>query len=394
MKRVMTEELQEEIADAIVTKAQGMFLWASLQLDEVVKGSNKTKIRKALQNMPESIYEVFQKTMSRISNDFATRTLLWLACAKKPLGFTAISHGLVMEVYDDEDGIEDEAMKDMVTDDIPTIEELVEACCGLVSTDGNKNLRFAHFSIREYFVENIAVFAPLTEQHIALSCLAYLSLPVFEDGYQDNHWKIYLRLQKYPLYFYAATMWHTHVPHGAPSPAIERAALKVYSHAGLFCSYSQVFCRQLSIILWRGLPAFVCNDICSLQEGLTPLHNAVELHLPSIARRLLEHGLDPPGKTDQNTTLLQLAVRDNNDDLVKLNARADRFIRGLGPPLLSGVKVKAPRRGDLRWPYRQCTATGLALRLRSNHITDILLSEALLEPEAAGDVPKNGSQVV
>ncbi|KAL2687952.1 hypothetical protein Neosp_005522 [[Neocosmospora] mangrovei] len=140
LKRIMTEELKEEIIHAITAKAQEMFLWASLQLDEVLKGITKKKILKTLQKMPTSIHQVFGNTMSRITDDFAIRTLLWLTHAKEPLGFSALAHGLSIEFNDnDSDESDDEAAaEDIDTDNMPAIEALVEACFGLVSMDGWK----------------------------------------------------------------------------------------------------------------------------------------------------------------------------------------------------------------------------------------------------------------
>ena len=397
MQRIMTPELREEIVEAVVAQAQGMFLWATLQLDEILKGWKKAQIIRALKSMPKSIYGVFDQTLHRIvDTDLAMPTLLWLAYAKEPLDFRAISHAVTMEVYYTEEEDEDDTFG---ADDIPHIEELVEACCGLVIMDGDKNLRLAHFSIQEYFSQNPDKFAPLTEEHVARACLAYLSLPVFRDGWLDSERKMQQRLQRYPLYSYAARKWHTHLPPSPASPEIERAAWKVYSHPGLFSSYSQVFYSQdYRVYTNRRLGG---HDMFSFQEGFTPLHHAVELNLPGVVRRLLEHDLDPSSETHQKTTPLHLAVRDERKDLVEMlvSAGANRSACGLIPfPRLREVSTDdwekfwhnqygafPPSSDRYYYPVEFAFIMGLG------DITDILLNDAKLDLEVAGAILRTAS---
>ena len=345
--RLITEDLKDEIADTIVKKTQGMFLWASLQLDAILTGVSKARIRKNLRNMPGSVQEVFEKTVCRMDdNGFAKRTLLWLAYAKEPLDFLAVAHGVVMEVYDEGDIEESEEDEDDFDEqDIPTIEELMEACCGLVSMEGDRKLRIAHYSIQEYFEKTSSALEPLTEEHLARSCLAYLALPVFRDGYQDSEKKAHWRMKRFPLYLYAATKWRHHTAHDAQSPEIERAVLKIYSHPGLFSSYSQIFYyRRAFYYEDNGMYRTTGGDIFGFQIGFTPLHNATELCLSGVVRRLLDGGWDPSCETLDRTTPLHLAVRENDEELVKmlLDFGANRLVQGqILPPRLWKVSADA-----------------------------------------------------
>ncbi|KAK4074090.1 hypothetical protein Trihar35433_3564 [Trichoderma harzianum] len=325
IKDILTKERKEEVIETIASKTDGMFLWASLQLDEVLKFSAVEEIREALHNMPKDVSEFFSRTMSRIANNgFALRTLLWLAYAKNPLSFDALSHALSIQLNK---GI----LKDINRDNIPHIDALVEKCFGLIVKDGENNLRLAHFSIQEYLKSNPQVFGSAMDPdlYIAKICLRYLSMDVFETkcAYGD---KIFgERIRNYPLLEYAAKRWRWHVPYETETETLESEILHLYSHERLFQNYINAYYPwSTGQIL---LPGMVKPYFYEIRA--TRLYNAVELQLRGVICRLLNEKDFRSLGGNERATLLMRAVRDNREDLVEILLKAGiaPSIKGYGP---------------------------------------------------------------
>ncbi|KAK3692985.1 ankyrin repeat-containing domain protein [Podospora appendiculata] len=308
MRRIMTASVQEEIVSAIVAKADGMFLWAALQIDEVLKQKTRTMIRKTLQDMPTDVYGVFDRTLSRIGDDdLAQRTLHWLARAKEPLDFPPLAHALSID-------LEDPPADDVDEDNIPSIDVLVEICCGLVTADGAGNLRFVHFTVQEYFEAHPEKLHPLCDIDIAKSCLTYLSLRVFESGYCDSKSRFRARLKRYPFLLYAAKRWDEHVRHDEEDQ-IEDMIVNIYHNDQIFSSYCQAHYKEDHGYDGKNKIESGCFDF---QKRYSPIHNAVGLCLPGITRRLLAEGSDPSARTLDGKTPLYFAVINNDLEMAKI----------------------------------------------------------------------------
>jgi len=303
------------------------FLRATLQIDEVLRQKTRRMVLKTLENMPGSIFEVFDGTLRRIGgDDLALRTLFWLANSKDPLDFPALSHALSVD-------LDDPPENDVDLDNVPTIEVLVELCHGFVLVDGSHDLRFVHLAIQEYFDARPEKLLPLDMPYIARVCLSYLSLSVFESGYCDSTQQVWRRLRAYPFIQYAARSWSKGLPRILSSD-IEEAALKIYCNEGLFSSYSQIFyagpisSRTFPLAIYK----FIDEEVSffKFQRGYTPLHNALELELHGIASKLLESGANPSARTADGITPLHIAIEKKRADLVQLllSAGADVLLRG------------------------------------------------------------------
>lgn len=347
IKEIMIKERKEKVIETIASKTDGMcvlllhliiirgtcsikltncrFLWASLQLDEVLKFSAVEEIHEALRNMPEDISQFFSRTMSRIANNgFALRTLLWLAYAKNPLSFDALSHALSIQ-------LDKGFLKDVNRDNIPHIDALVENCFGLIVKDGENNLRLAHFSIQEYLKSNPQVFGSAMDPdlYIAKVCLRYLSMDVFKTKctYGD---KIFgERIRNYPLLEYAAKRWRWHVPYETETETLESEILHLYSHEGLFQNYINAY--DPWITRQTLLPGMVEPYFYEIRA--TRLYNAVELQLRGVICHLLNEKDFRSLGGNERATLLMRAVRDNREDLVEILLKAGiaPSIKGYGP---------------------------------------------------------------
>ncbi|KAE8376136.1 hypothetical protein BDV26DRAFT_294367 [Aspergillus bertholletiae] len=90
--RRVSAKLRQEIVEKLSVRAEGMFLWVNLMLQELVKKRNESSIRKALDQAPRGLKEMLRHVLSSFSSssteeeiEFLNEILLWVTCSRKPL---------------------------------------------------------------------------------------------------------------------------------------------------------------------------------------------------------------------------------------------------------------------------------------------------------------------
>ncbi|KAI0206014.1 hypothetical protein F4808DRAFT_455506 [Astrocystis sublimbata] len=151
-------DIQAQIEDALIEKADGMFRWASCQLDELEKCFRPPEVRKALANLPKTLDETYARIIANISPEHkhvAIRILQFLTFSKRPLSLEeavdCIAVNTNTQTFDPEDRN-------------PIPEEISRYCSSLVviaEREGGyeeantvTELQLAHFSVKEYLVSD------------------------------------------------------------------------------------------------------------------------------------------------------------------------------------------------------------------------------------------------
>jgi tetratricopeptide (TPR) repeat protein len=90
LRRVSTK-LRDEIVDKLSVRAEGMFLWVNLMLQELAKKRNETSMRKALEKAPWGLNEMLRHVLATFAErsdeeelEYLNETLLWVTCASQP----------------------------------------------------------------------------------------------------------------------------------------------------------------------------------------------------------------------------------------------------------------------------------------------------------------------
>ncbi|KAL4952200.1 NACHT and TPR domain protein [Aspergillus filifer] len=85
-------KLRQEIVDTLSSRAEGMFLWVNLMVQELVKKRNESSIRKALYDSPRGLKEILRHVLSSFSAssteeelEYLNEILVWVATAQQPL---------------------------------------------------------------------------------------------------------------------------------------------------------------------------------------------------------------------------------------------------------------------------------------------------------------------
>ncbi|KAI6887757.1 Pfs, NACHT and ankyrin domain protein [Hortaea werneckii] len=219
-------EIQEEIEQTLGKQACGMFRWAACQLDTLAHCLTRGKVRRALQDLPKTLYDTYDRMILKIdespNGEEALNILRFLTFAQRPLSAEELLEvtGIVLT---DGDPIFD---KDEVLQDL---RDILRICLSLVSIipavqDREKSntdtrveptgeyIRLAHFSVKEYLVstrpclEKFSLLEKDSHDILATSCLVYL------HRFQGEEWKDCNSEAKFPLTGYAAVHWTHHAP--------------------------------------------------------------------------------------------------------------------------------------------------------------------------------------
>ncbi|KAL4879917.1 NACHT and TPR domain protein [Aspergillus karnatakaensis] len=90
--RRVSAKLRKEIIEKLSAGAEGMFLWANLMLQELVKKRSEGSMRKALEHPPKGLKEMLRQVLSTFSAtgneeelEYLNEILAWVACSTEPL---------------------------------------------------------------------------------------------------------------------------------------------------------------------------------------------------------------------------------------------------------------------------------------------------------------------
>ncbi|KAH9178001.1 hypothetical protein EDB89DRAFT_1819122, partial [Lactarius sanguifluus] len=215
MKRWRDEE-KDMVIERLAEKADGMFRWVYCQL-EVLRCCFPANVRRALEELPKSLDETYERILKEINNanrDHSYRLLQCLTVASRPLRVEELAELLAIEL--NAGGIP-ELNVDLRWEDQE--EAVLSACSSLVTViidNGSRVVQFSHFSVKEFLTsprlacctEDLSRFhIPIEPSHMILAqaCLGVLLCP---DGHTKDS------VTKAPLARYAAEFWVGHAQVG------------------------------------------------------------------------------------------------------------------------------------------------------------------------------------
>ncbi|KAL8756238.1 MAG: hypothetical protein Q9199_003060 [Rusavskia elegans] len=148
--RTRDPSLVQEIADELVNKAHGMFLWVFFQLDNLCEAPSDALIRQTLRNLPNGLIETYERVLSKIwrdtiKRDIVRRIFMWMICAQRPLGIEELEEAAGFEPN----------QKSWDSEMLPDADLIIEACKGLVIWDREDGIvRFAHLTVQQFLLSD------------------------------------------------------------------------------------------------------------------------------------------------------------------------------------------------------------------------------------------------
>ncbi|KAH8999579.1 hypothetical protein EDB86DRAFT_2755336, partial [Lactarius hatsudake] len=217
MKRWREEE-KNMVIEKLAEKADGMFRWVYCQL-EVLRYCFPVNVRRALEELPKSLDETYERILKEINNtnrEHSYRLLQCLTVASRPLRVEELAELLAIDI--DAGGIP-KLNVDLRWDDQE--EAVLSACSSLVTViidKGSRIVQFSHFSVKEFLTSNrlagcteeVSQFhIPIEPSHMILAQACLGALLSLDDHAEDED-----SVKKTPLVLYAAEYWVGHAKVG------------------------------------------------------------------------------------------------------------------------------------------------------------------------------------
>ncbi|KAF7156482.1 hypothetical protein CNMCM5623_010152 [Aspergillus felis] len=167
---VRTEADRAALAERILAKSQGSWLWAVLVLNELSGSHSEEEIRQVLAEVPKDMEELYLRTLDLMSRTTRGKRLIkailaWATTATRPLTVEEL----------------EEALKLDINDIFPRLGESISALCGqLVAIDKFDRVQMVHETAREFLLNNslnseFAIDKADAHTRIARACLTYLA---------------------------------------------------------------------------------------------------------------------------------------------------------------------------------------------------------------------------
>ncbi|KAJ5936943.1 hypothetical protein N7466_003393 [Penicillium verhagenii] len=305
--------VQDSIRHTIIESAGGMFLLANLHMQSLLGQPTIGHLEIALKNLPSGesrLDDTYNKVVERIESqheghkDLARRILTWLTYSKRALSLLEIQHALAVR----------KGASDFDEKFIADAGTLGSVCAGLIIVDQkNGTIDFIHYTTKEFFGR--APQYTEAKAEISATCLTYLSLEAFNDGFCLNDASFDSRIQKYPFYNYAARYWGYHAEELPGEP--ENLMLEFLSNEAKVSGSYQAMMMEIYYYL-----PFTYSQ--AVPRHMTGAHLVTHFNLMKVMITLLLKGHDMDSVGFLGRTPLSLAAENGHVRLVLLLLTTDK----------------------------------------------------------------------
>ncbi|KAL8655694.1 MAG: hypothetical protein Q9226_002942 [Calogaya cf. arnoldii] len=316
----LSPSIKGTIEAQLVSNAHGMFRWVVCQLDTLRACNKVSSIKKALEQLPPTIDETYERILSAIEpNDTAEayHILQWLAFAERPLLLEEVAEAAVTRgdggPIEPEDRLFDPFEVMRICKSLVSLSDDTLTICGKVIS--GRFVRFAHFSVKEYLLSSrvlegnadaFHVDTASSHQQIGQSCLSIL-LQNDENSHD----------QLPPLVRYAAEFWFEHFrkfESCTHDTSVFRTLLGrlFVGSPGAFQNW--LLWYDVNIRRGHGLPAMARR----LDSAPSPLYYAAFLGLEEPLKLLLAAGADTNAYAGRYGTPLIAAASQGHEAIVEM----------------------------------------------------------------------------
>ncbi|CUS15232.1 unnamed protein product, partial [Tuber aestivum] len=347
-----TEEIKGEIQDTLVARSQGMFRWVDCLIRILENCIAPCDVRTTLKKLPkdlDSVYARVLESIDEVQKIYIQRAMHWLAFAVVPLTLGQLAEAVLIKYDVNEYGEDTESLFDT--------ESLMNICPSLISyedarddessTQEERRLRLAHFSVKEYLISERAAQGSSAFYHISEdkanllmghACLSRI-LRHGEQGTSHGN-----KAEETSFLYHSARYWFVYtrsIEDTAPTP-LSDAALKVlelgegwlniYDPDRPWRRHIQSSEEFPTAIYYSALLNLLtaCRLLVNRKEGAGNVNaqggfygNALQAAAcrgnESIVQLLLERGADVNAQGGEYGNALQAAARQGNELVVQLH---------------------------------------------------------------------------
>lgn len=250
--------------------------------------------------------QAYEEAMERVQGqkrgfrDLAIQALSWITCTKRPLAKLELQHALATT----------ENASSIDKGNITEVELIVSVCAGLITVDEESGIiRLIHYTTQEFFERTQKSYFVNAQEHIAQTCITYLSFDEFSSGFCNTDGELEARRQQSPLYSYAAHYWGEHTK----GTLLEEGSLIL----SFLENDTKVAAANQMMFAVKRYPNQTGYSQ-SFSRGITGLHLAAHFGLSNAAIILLKRGSCLNARNDHGGTPLWMAARTGQDAVVKL----------------------------------------------------------------------------
>lgn len=278
-------------------------------MDSLEDKVNLTQVKHALEKLPsgsDAYDQAYEEAMERVQGqkkgfrDLAIQALSWITCTKRPLAKLELQHALATT----------ENASSIDKGNITEVELIVSVCAGLITVDEESGIiRLIRYTTQEFFERTQKSYFVNAQEHIAQTCITYLSFDEFSSGFCKTDGAFEKRKHQSPLYSYAAHYWGEHTK----GTLLETSTLILHfleNEAKVAAANQMMFAVRL------GPNDSMYSQIVA--KEITGLHLAAHFGLSRVAHTLLKRGSCLNARDSYGRTPLWMAARAGQDAVVKL----------------------------------------------------------------------------
>ncbi|KAJ5818486.1 hypothetical protein N7474_004077 [Penicillium riverlandense] len=157
------------LAEKILDKSNGSFLWTILVLEELLRCHSRKEIHQILGDVPRGMESLYKRTLDHMSQaargkELAKTILMWAVYAVRPMTISELDGALTLDIHDS----------------FPRLEESISMLCGqLVVVDKYGRVKMVHETAREFLVaggleSEFSIEKTKAHTRMAQVCLNYL----------------------------------------------------------------------------------------------------------------------------------------------------------------------------------------------------------------------------
>ncbi|KAF4991313.1 hypothetical protein FDECE_14083 [Fusarium decemcellulare] len=157
------------LAEKILDKSKGSFLWTILAVEELVHCHSRKEIFQVLEDVPRGMESLYKRTLDIMSEatrgkELAKTILMWAACSVRPLRISELDGALTLDTQDS----------------FLNLEKSIATLCGqLVTVDTHGRVDMIHETAREFLVASgleseFSINKTRAHTDMARVCLKYL----------------------------------------------------------------------------------------------------------------------------------------------------------------------------------------------------------------------------
>ncbi|KAH7030625.1 uncharacterized protein B0I36DRAFT_348831 [Microdochium trichocladiopsis] len=303
--------IQAKIQKALIEKANGIrFRWVTCQLDTLEGCKDPKVLDKALQSLPKTLDDTYNRIIERIPDEdrpSAIRILQLLAFSERPLHVEEVVDAIAVDLT--------KTPRVDPADRMPEPDEISHYCSGLTVVSETrdedivtKQIQLSHYSVKEW-LESRRLAEPLAtefqEQHaraaIAEICIAYLlELP---DDFSLREAR-----DKYPFTHYSAAYWPGHASIGQTATHIVTTlAIELFGNAQAY---------YLTLVL--GVYTQRASGTGGWSLATPCLTFAAHYGLQGAVEQLVHQGADANAQGKNHGNALQAASSEGYEAIVRL----------------------------------------------------------------------------